>query len=299
MRPAVTIGVCVRNCAKTVSSTLNNIAIQDFPHEFMETILVDDGSQDNTLQVLETWALNAEIKTRIFHDKWRGMGHIRNEVVNNALGEYIVWIDNDLTVSRDYVRKLVSFMDKHPEVGIAKGKFWMSPGPTRVATLEIYSRGVGGIKPRDKNTVRSLGTGGSIYRLKTIRQVGGFDEKFTGYGEDWDLETRIRKAGWSLEVTECWWRHQEGPDLTYNRLWANGVKRGCDFRIFDIKNKGLTKLYRMSPPAAWLSGLIDIPFLYKNVKNRLVLLLPLHSVLKAAAWYWGYFKAGQNARHLR
>jgi glycosyltransferase involved in cell wall biosynthesis len=299
MTPKVTIGVCVRNCAGTVSQALNSIAAQDFPHELMETILVDDGSQDDTLQVLEKWASTSDIKTRVFHDKWHGMGHVRNKVVDCALGEYIVWIDDGIIVSKDYVRRLVSFIEKHPEVGITKGKFWMSPGPTHVATLEIYSRGVGGIKPRKNNTVRSLGTGASIYRLKAIRQVGGFDERFTGYGEDWDLEIRIKEAGWSLIVTDCWWRHQERAGLTYNRLWANGVKRGYDLHRVDVKNKGLIKLYRMSPPAALLSGLLDIPLLYRNVRNRLVLLLPLHSVLKATAWYWGYSKARRNADHSR
>jgi len=48
MKPIATIGVCVRNCEATIKEVINSIINQDFPHELMEVIIVDDGSEDRT-----------------------------------------------------------------------------------------------------------------------------------------------------------------------------------------------------------------------------------------------------------
>ncbi len=44
-----------------------------------------------------------------------------------------------------------------------------------------------------------IGTGGTTFRTKAIKQVNGFDESIKGAGEDTDLILRIKKAGWLLQ----------------------------------------------------------------------------------------------------
>jgi cellulose synthase/poly-beta-1,6-N-acetylglucosamine synthase-like glycosyltransferase len=49
----VTIGVCVRNGEDNIRDAVESVISQDFPHEFMEVIFVDDGSTDKTLSTIE------------------------------------------------------------------------------------------------------------------------------------------------------------------------------------------------------------------------------------------------------
>lgn len=291
MKPKVTIGTCVRNCAKTISQTIESILCQDFPHECMEIIFVDDGSEDDTLKTIQDYASRIDIKARIFHDSWKGLGTVRNKVVDNAKGDYIVWVDGDMVLSSDFIRKQLEFMESNYNAGIAKGKYELSLGPSLASTLEIYSRGVGTMKNLNKSKLRSVGTGACIYRLKTIKQVGGFDNNIRGYGEDWDAEYRIRSAGWSCHITEAKWRDYERLGLSYGELWQRYVRRGYDIHYFYRKNKGLLKLYRMLPPAGFLSAVLDLPILYKSVRRKLVFLLPFHCMFKTTAWLWGFLKA--------
>ena len=48
LKPKVTIGVCARNCETTIGEAVESIIMQDYPHELIEVIFVDDGSTDGT-----------------------------------------------------------------------------------------------------------------------------------------------------------------------------------------------------------------------------------------------------------
>ena len=291
MKPKVTVGVCVRNCEDFIKEAVDSIIDQDFPHELMEIIFLDDGSKDNTLSIIQNYASRINIKTKVFYGMWKGLGEARNSVVNNAEGDYIIWVDGDMVLSRDFVRKQVEFMEYNPSVGIAKGRYGLNSGPNIVSTLEIYSRGADKMIDFNKDKSRSLGTGACIYRLEAIRQAGGFDKNIKGYGEDWDAECRVRAAGWKLQTSEAQWRDYERLGLSYGELWRRYVRRGNDLYYFSRKNKGLLKLHRMLPPAGLLSGLRYSLILYKTIHKKLVFLLPFHHMFKTTAWCWGFTKA--------
>jgi len=292
MKPKVTIGVCVRNNAFTIREAIESIIEQDFPHKLVELIVVDGQSEDETLPIIKETLENSSIKSKIFNEN-KGLGYARQIVVDNAEGRYIVWVDGDMIISRDYVRTLVEFMERHPEVGIAKGKQALESGGNLLATLEAFSRAVG--KMVDYRSRRAyskvLGTSGSIYRTQAIMQVGGFDKDLKGYGEDWDVEIRVREAGWSLLTTDAKYLDYERHELTWKTLWNRYWRRGYDTHYFLHKNKGLIKHYRMFPPAAFLSGLLHAYKLFKLTRKKAVFLLPFQYVFKMTAWYTGFINS--------
>lgn len=291
MKPKVTIGVCVKNGASTIREAIESIINQDFPREFMELIVVDGYSEDKTLSIIEDSLKNTEIKSKIFYEN-KGLGYARQMVVDNAEGNNIVWVDGDMVISEDYVSKLVEFMERHPEVGIAKGKqAWESRN--LLGTLEAYSRAAGKMVDysSEKARSKSLGTSGSIYRIEAIRQVGGFDGNLRGYGEDWDIEIKARAAGWSLHTTDAKFLDYERHGLTWKNLWSRYWRRGYDTHYFLHKNRGLLKHYRMFPPAAFLSGLLRAHTLFKLTHEKKVFLLPFQYVFKMTAWYIGFIRS--------
>jgi len=293
MKPRVTIGVCVRNCEDYVKEAIESIVNQDFPHERIGLIFIDDGSEDKTLSVIQEYVLRIDIAAEVFHSSWRGLGHARNMVAANAEGDYVLWVDGDMVLARNFVRKLVEFMEQHPEVGVAKGEQALEPGGNLLATLETYARAAGRMVDYQSEKTRSkaLGTGGSIYRIEVLRQVGGFDENLRGYNEDWDIEIRARSAGWSLLTTNAKFLDYERHGLTWKNLWSRYWLRGYYTHYFLHKNRGLLKHYRMFPPAAFLLGLLHAHKLFKLTHKKKVFLLPFQYALKMTAWYFGFTRS--------
>jgi len=298
MKPVeVTIGLCVRNSAETLPEAIMSIAHQDFSHDSMELIFLDDGSQDKTLSIIQASVLRIDIPAKVFRSSWRGLGHARNMVVANASADLILWVDGDMVLPSNYVRSLVEFMKQHPEVGVAKGKQSLSPGGNLLATLESCSRAAGRMVDyrSDKGRYRALGTGGAIYRTAAIVQVGGFDENLRGYGEDWDAEIRIRDAGWVLDTVDATFSDYERYKITWKSLWRRYWLRGYYTHYFLHKNRGLIKHHRMFPPAASLSGLLSSFVIYRLTRQKAVFLLALESTFKMTAWYAGFLRSHFNS----
>ena len=293
MKPKVTIGICVKNCEKSVGETIKSVSDQDFPDEHMEIIFVDDGSQDNTLTIIEKCASSISIPSRVFHTAWKGIGHARNVVIDYAFGDYIVWVDGDMILARDFIRKLANFMEEHPEIAAAKGKQALESGSNLLGTLETYGRAATRMVDyeSEKSFTKSLGTGGCIYRVEVLRKVGKFDENFRGYGEDFDLELRIKRAGYSFSTVNSEFKDYERYGLSWKNLWSRYMLRGFYSHYFLHKNVGLIKHYKTLPPVAFLSGFVYAHRLFKVTRQNVVFLLPFPYGFKMVAWYFGFLKS--------
>ncbi|MCW4048005.1 MAG: glycosyltransferase family 2 protein [Candidatus Bathyarchaeota archaeon] len=294
--PIVTIGVCVRNNASTIRETIESIKAQDFPLELTELIVVDGQSEDETLDIIRESLEKAVIKSKFFSEH-NGLGYARQIVVDNAEGKYIVWVDGDMILSKNFVSILFKFIDSHPEMGIVKGKQALEPGENLLATLEGYSRVAGKMVDftSKKAVGKVLGTSGCIYRTEAIRQAGGFDRNLKGYCEDWDAELKMRATGWLLGAIDARYLDYERHQLTWKNLWRRYWLRGYHTHYFLHKKPGIIKHYRMFPPAGFLVGLLQSRVLFKLTRQKKVFLLPFQNVFKLTAWYVGFFRSHRQS----
>jgi len=289
MKRKVTIGVCVRNSAATIHEAIESIICQDYPHELMEVIFVDDGSEDNTLPIIQEYVSSMDIAGKVFHTSWQGLGAARNLVVENAEGKYIVWVDGDMILPKDHVKKQVEFMEKHPTVGIAKARYGSHPEENIVGKLENIGFLAVDFKYGGKVTSRTLGTGGSIYRVETITQVGGFDDHITGVGEDMDAEQRIRNAGWLLYLgTPAIFYERRRKD--WKNLWDEGFWHGYGGYYVIRKNGWIFDLWKMIPPIAFMVGAWYSTIAYRITYRKMAFLLPFQYAFKRIAWCFGFVK---------
>jgi glycosyltransferase involved in cell wall biosynthesis len=119
MNPRITVGLVVKNCENYIAETIKSILNQDLPQKQLEIIVVDGHSTDKTLSIIKRELTGCQIQTRIFLEN-EGLGAARQIVVDNARGEYIVWVDGDITMSMDFFRKLLGFLQQNARFGMAR-----------------------------------------------------------------------------------------------------------------------------------------------------------------------------------
>lgn len=284
-RAKVTIGLCVKDCEATVKEAIDSIINQDFPRELMELIVVDGHSRDKTLSIIKAALLNTDISARFFCEN-KGLGMARQIVVDKASGDYIIWVDGDIVLAEDFVKMQVEFMEQHPKVGIAGGKFQMYPKENLIAALDsiewIVIDHIHGKRASIKPKLHRAG--GCIYRVEAIRQVGGFDCNINGALEDLDAEYRLGENGWlSYFITDAvFYDRRKG---TLKDIWQENFWYGYGGHFFLHKHR------ERKSASDFLECFRRSSVAYELIHKKVVFLLPIQHTFKKVAWFLGFAKA--------
>jgi glycosyltransferase involved in cell wall biosynthesis len=129
--PKLSIVMGVFNASATVASAIQSILDQTFTD--FELIVIDDGSSDNTLEIIKGFE---DERIRVFNnDHNLGLAATLNFGINNAVGEFVGRMDADDLSLPDRFSAQLDFLTKHPRVGVVggwvrtkqTGKVWESP----------------------------------------------------------------------------------------------------------------------------------------------------------------------------
>ena len=144
-----------------------------------EIIVVDDGSIDNTEQLVKKYK-----NIRYIKKPNGGSASARNKGIAIAKGEIIAFTDDDCIPSDDWLKKALPFF-KNPVVMGVEGMTLSNDieiTPTSISTINLHGK--------------KYSTCNIFYRLDILKSIGGFNEMFkSAWGEDADLANRILKIG--------------------------------------------------------------------------------------------------------
>ncbi len=180
-----------------------------------EVIVVDNGSQDQTLAVLRSRFPHVQI---IANPSNRGVAPARNQGIRRARGEYLLILDDDTLVHPSAVDHLVQVLDSQPEVGLcgpklvdAEGRLWLSCRlfPTLLDKLgrrfpsALTRRAARRAELADwaHDTLRPVDYvigACQLIRRRALDEVGLLDERIFYGPEDVDLCLRLYQAGWQV-----------------------------------------------------------------------------------------------------
>lgn len=290
----VTVGLCVKNGAETIKKAIDSLCRQTFPAKNTELIVVDGNSKDGTLQIIKNNLTVDFDSLRIFQEN-SGLGIARQMVVKKASGKYIVWLDADMTLADDYLQNQVAFMERHPQVGIAGGKYSVHIGHGLAADLENIVYAVDSVyQQRAKASKYGYlpGAEGAIYRVAAVREVGGFDTRINGAAEDTEMAYRVRANGWQLATTQE--KFTESTRTSWRSLWRQYVWYGRGGHYIFHKDPASLNLLKMSPLGGFLAGILRSPGAYMLTHNKSFFLLPVHYTYKRLAWFCGFCGAHLN-----
>ncbi|MES2618189.1 MAG: glycosyltransferase family A protein [Bacteroidota bacterium] len=112
-RPLVSILIPAYNADRTIARTLSSCMNQTYKQ--VEIIVVDDASTDYTMEVIKRFS-NIKLITHTLNE---GIAKSRNNLLREAKGKYVVWLDADDEMMHNRIEKQVMFMEYNPTVDIA------------------------------------------------------------------------------------------------------------------------------------------------------------------------------------
>jgi glycosyltransferase involved in cell wall biosynthesis len=121
--PEISVVVPTRDVGKYVGAVLGDLRAQTFVD--FEAIVVDDGSTDQTQDVIATF-LESDQRFRLLSSGGTGAGAARNLGVDQATGEFLAFVDGDDRLSLEFLRKL-------HESAVATGSDLVSANAQRLA----------------------------------------------------------------------------------------------------------------------------------------------------------------------
>ena len=218
------------NTVDFLGRCLNSVASQSSVTS--EVIVVDNCSQDGSPDFLRKKYPWVDL---IANDRNFGFSKANNQALKICKGRYVYYLNPDTEVQQNAFRKMVDFMDSHPDVGLAGTRLVYPDGSLQPSVENRYPG-----QRHTKNELKGLKgdiawvLGASmIARQSLIRTLEGFDENFFLYGEDLDLCLRIRRAGWLIgHIPEAEVIHWEGQSERGNlpvEVWEKKIKAEFDF----------------------------------------------------------------------
>lgn len=190
-----------------------------------EVIVVDNDSQDGTIEMLEQEFLSAPAysgKLNFIKNTNEGFSKGNNRGIRQAKGEYTLILNPDTKVGTDTFQTMLDFMKRRPDVGIATCKLIKADGKLDLASRRGFPNpsaaiyrftGLSFLFPKSKRfaaynltyksddeeyEIDACNGAFMLISFACLKAVKGFDEDFFMYDEDIDLCLRAKQAGFMV-----------------------------------------------------------------------------------------------------
>jgi len=174
-----------------------------------EVIVVDNGSIDGSRDIVSKFQTIDKRVSLVRNSSNLGFCIANNIGASRAKGDYLLFLNNDITVEPNWLRELVNVVARDSSIGAAQPKMLMMDEPTIIHSTGGYLTQYGtlynrGALDRDQETFVKqsevlVATGAALLvRRETFFRVGKFDPRFFIYSEELDLCWRIWLSGGSV-----------------------------------------------------------------------------------------------------
>ena len=212
MKPLVSVVIPAYNSAAFITETVDSVLQQTYPN--LEVLVIDDGSTDNTREVLKPY----EEKIEYYRKDNGGPASARNFGIRKASGVYVAFLDADDLWKEEKIDRQVKRFDEMPGTGLVHtGSVQLKDGKI----IERASRHCpNGNVFKELFSQNFIGTSTVLVRKECFQSLGLFDtrEGFMAV-EDYDMWLRIARK-YRIEYIA------EG--LVYYRVHAEGISRNID-----------------------------------------------------------------------
>jgi glycosyltransferase involved in cell wall biosynthesis len=212
MKSSISVIISAYNASGTISACLESLVKQTIP---IEIIVVDDGSSDNSPDIVEKYA-----SVQLIKQTHQGVAAARNLGASKAKGDVLVFVDADMTFAPDFVENLIQPIIKDNQIGtFTKDESvsnWENPW-ARCWNIEYT-----GTKTKHRLPPSSPDTS-PVFRAitkKAFASVGGFDRG--GYDDDWSLSRKLKQSAAVAKNAKVKHRNPATPKEVFDHaVWVS------------------------------------------------------------------------------
>lgn len=247
-RPTASVIIPTYNRGHLLTRAITSVLEQTY--RGFEIMVVDDGSNDGTEEIIKKFHKHDTRVRYVTHDKNKGGAAARNTGVKESRGKYIAFLDSDDEVFPAWLEKSIEKIKKLPESwGVLYPRYCIRDDLTGITYFTVMTPKEGMIY---ENLIRGkglgIGTTGTVVKRKSFEEVGGFDENLLGF-HDYDLWYRLAKK-WSFhflnEPSILFHKHQEfrlsegnktreEASRLFNKKWKNEIERIGGGKAYDTR----------------------------------------------------------------
>ena len=279
-RGLVSIIIPVYNGESYLRELIESLKNQSY--EKIEIITVDNNSSDGSKKKLEKLSKD-QIPLRIFSNlKNEGYCGGCNKGIENARGEFLLFLSQDRIMNNDWIKKTVDEMHKDEKIGCVLGKVVRegASSPEYGHSYDVY----GGVLINGSLEESNLFFGGGtvLIRKKILDEIGGFDPEFFVYHEDVDICWRIRLSGNKIRIVKDAICQNQGGGISDTFYDLNQYKIKFDAELINMplykfyysqKNRIRTMLKNYSRKNIWKRIpismiIIFLRGIFMSIKNK-------------------------------
>ncbi len=181
--PEISVIIPCYNQGQYIDEAVESVLAQSF--EDYEIIIINDGSTDKyTAELLKDYNMP---KTRVIHSSNQGLSAARNRAVTAAGGKYILPLDADDKIGKDYLIKASEMLNRERDIGIIYCESEFFGDRKGRWNLPEYTL--------EKMLLENLIFASAFFRKKDWQKVGGYNSNMKAGWEDWDFWLSIIDLG--------------------------------------------------------------------------------------------------------
>jgi len=236
--PEVSVVIPTYNRSALLRSTVDSVLNQDTQTTF-EVVVIDNNSSDDTKDVVASLIETYPGKVRYVVERKQGNAHARNRGIEEARGAIVAFVDDDVTVDKNWLTSLKTILDARSDLSFVGGKVlpqwngpppsWLTPDHWAPLALLDYGNDEFAISG---NSPRGLLTANIAFRRNVFEETGMFlpdlqrVKNMIGSMEDHEFLLRVCRSGKQGIYTPRMiaTTHIDTERLTkaYHRRWHTG-----------------------------------------------------------------------------
>ncbi len=219
--PLITVYITNFNYGQYLNKSIKSVLSQTYLN--YELIIIDDGSTDNSKNVIEKYRNLKNIK--IIYQKNKGLNFTNNIALNLSKGEYITRLDADDWLDENFLQVMVNNLKKDPKIGMIFCNYYLVD--KKGSIIDQFLR-------HDFKKVKLLDQPAhgacSLINTKCLKLIGGYDKNFRSQdGVDIWIKLIQKYKIKNINLPLFYYR-QHGKNLTSNKK-----------RLFNSRNQILKK----------------------------------------------------------
>src|SRR5579862_568849 len=224
--PRITVVIPTFNCGSLLPQAIKSVLAQSI--DDFETVIVDDGSTDNTKAILDEYVSDSRV--RYVYQENRGLPGARNSGVRQSDSEYVAFLDADDELRKDALERMAEQVARDGSAWCLIDIMKCKPSSREIQRTMIPVGDLSYEILRDDFMRR-----GMFFKRESFLAVGMYDEEMK-YREDWDLNIRMFRAGFPYSYV---------PEPLYLYTWRpGGITTGNREKVLGFTEKVVRKHHK-------------------------------------------------------